>query len=433
MNRSTGDRVVIIGGGASGALSSVALAEAGYKVVALEKKAIGNGSSSRSAACIRAQFGVQETAIGMAYSEFFFSNFHEFMHTPSDQQCWMMKQNGYLFLYESPEFYNDPLKSKEAFHAWEEAQLHVEMQKNIGLPVEILKPAEVNARWPHLDEDRLIGATWCPTDGFLNHDQIYSLGFRRAKELGAQIYQNTEVIGARVLGGRIHAIKTALGEIECDWVVNAAGVWAPGVSQLLGGMDLRISPLKRYLWFLETHRPQVVSPLKWEELPMTIYGMADGRGAYSRPESEKSLMLGWAHKTSPYNDDLDSGQDIIEPEFRDIVIGERAVSLMEQIYDFSPILADCGWPKRITSGFYEVTPDSVPMIGKDDFIDNLIHSAGFSGHGLMHSPITSHIIKAIINGADKSVSLPSPFHEYSLSLEKFSPSRTIHEKEGMVI
>ena len=61
-------RVVIVGGGVSGALCSVALAEAGYDVIVLEQKAIGNGSSSRSAACIRLQFSGKETSLGMAYS-----------------------------------------------------------------------------------------------------------------------------------------------------------------------------------------------------------------------------------------------------------------------------------------------------------------------------------------------------------------------------
>jgi sarcosine oxidase subunit beta len=45
--------VVIIGGGSTGALSAVRLAEQGFQVTVLEKAQIGNGSSSRSAAGIR--------------------------------------------------------------------------------------------------------------------------------------------------------------------------------------------------------------------------------------------------------------------------------------------------------------------------------------------------------------------------------------------
>ncbi|MFH1866828.1 MAG: FAD-binding oxidoreductase [Patescibacteria group bacterium] len=434
----SGDRVVVIGGGATGALCSVVLAEAGFQVIALEKKAIGNGSSSRSAACIRAQFGVRETALGMAYSEYFFDHFHEYMHTPPDQQCWMIRHNGYLFLYEDPALYEaGSAKRKEVEAAWAQAQAHATMHREVDLPVEVLTPAEVYARWPHLDSSRLIGATWCPSDGFLNHDQIYQLGFRRAQELGAVLKQNTEVISARVATDRIVALNTTHGEVECDWVVNAAGAWSPRVSRSLGGMDLRISPLKRYLWFLSTRNPEVVAPNKWLDLPMTIYGMGGGRGVYSRPETKEQLLLGWAHETPPEPNFVDADQDFVEPTFADIPMGNHAVELMSQVADFSPVLAECGAVTSITCGYYETTPDHNPMIGFDDGMVNLVHAAGFSGHGLMHAPITALLVREIMQGAgaEATVSLPAPFERYSMSLQTFAPDRPIDlgKKEGMVI
>ncbi len=59
------EHVVLIGGGSTNALTAVRLAERGFRVTVLEKAKIGNGSSSRSAAGIRAQFSVEETVIGM--------------------------------------------------------------------------------------------------------------------------------------------------------------------------------------------------------------------------------------------------------------------------------------------------------------------------------------------------------------------------------
>ena len=165
---------------------------------------------------------------------------------------------------------------------------------------------------------------------------------------------------------------------------------------------------------------------------MTIYGLAAGRGAYSRPENSHTLMLGYAHETPPYEGDLQSGQDIIEPDFR-CLTGERAISLISQINDFSPTLAECGWPTKITSGFYATTPDGVPFIGRDSNVLNLVHAAGFSGHGLMHAPVTALLVKEIIGRAEKSVYLPYPYNKYFLSLDTFSPDREITEKEKMVI
>src|SRR5713226_3414413 len=100
---SSSEHVIIIGGGATSALIAVRLAERGFRVTVLEKAQLGNGSSSRSAAGIRAQFSTEETVVGMQYSEWWYSHFHDLLHSPTDtRQQPVMRQNGYLFLYEAP-------------------------------------------------------------------------------------------------------------------------------------------------------------------------------------------------------------------------------------------------------------------------------------------------------------------------------------------
>ncbi len=443
----SGDRVVVIGGGATGAIVSVFLAEAGFKVTCLEKTNVGNGSSSRSAACIRAQFSVPETALGMAYSEHFFVNFHERMETPAEERCWMIRQNGYLWLYEHPDHYEVGSDSYRAAGAiWQTAQEKAAMHLSIGLPVEVLKPDEVHHRWPHLDKDRLIGGTFCRADGFLNHDQIYMLGFRRAKELGVELLQNMEVTGAVSKSGRLTSIQTSKDELPCDWVVNATNAWAPRVSRTLGGMELRISPIKRYLWHYLTKNPGVVAPNNWHELPMTIYGMGNGRGVYSRPEAreirsgdtEAELIIGWAHKADPEPDFCDEDQIRVDMPYSS---GDYADEIRYQLADFSYELADKGIIRSgaslIGGGYYAVTPDESPMIGYDDRLVNLVHAAGFSGHGLMHVPITALIVRELlVNGSWKQrVCLPAPYDQHTMSLAVFAPDRTIDLscKEHMVI
>ena len=80
---SSAEHVVIIGGGATSALIAVRLAERGFRVTVLEKAQVGNGSSSRSAAGIRAQFSTEETVVGMQYSEWWYSHFHDLLHSPA--------------------------------------------------------------------------------------------------------------------------------------------------------------------------------------------------------------------------------------------------------------------------------------------------------------------------------------------------------------
>ncbi|HEX9057560.1 MAG TPA: FAD-binding oxidoreductase, partial [Ktedonobacterales bacterium] len=357
-----GDHVVIIGGGSTGALAAVRLAERGFRVTALEKAAIGNGSSSRSSACIRAQFGVEETVVGMRYSEWWYARFHETLRTPVERAQPVMQRNGYLFLYEDPERVvssQEPDAREEAASAWQLARGNAEMQRRVGLPVELLAPEEVQRRWPHIDGERLVGATWCADDGFLAPHMIYGEGFRRARELGVDVRQGVEVLGATIHGGKIASLSTTTGPIEADWIVNATNAWAPRVSQRLGGMRLPIAPTKRYIYFLRPSHA-IMSAEAWRQMPMTIYGVGPGRGAHSRPDGPQ-LLMAWAHPAEAEPDFSDADQDRIEPYFNHAHgIENHAYAVLQQVATFAPTLAECGGIASTASGYYAMTPDGSP-------------------------------------------------------------------------
>lgn len=424
---SSAGHVAIIGGGATSALIAVRLAERGFRVTVLEKAQLGNGSSSRSAAGIRAQFSTEETVVGMQYSEWWYSHFHDLLHSPADiRQQPVMRQNGYLFLYEAPDAIPawQPRRQHEVAQIWQHAQTAADMQQRLGLPVEVLTPQVVQERWPYLIPDRLIGATWCPTDGFLLPHMIYNEGFRRAKELGVQVQQHTEVLGAILRGDRINALVTNKGTVEADWFINATNAWAARLSPRIGGMALSVAPHKRYLYFLKRSQP-VMDETAWQQLPMTIYGVGSHRGAHSRPEHDL-LLLAWAHETEPETCFSDADQDRIDPSFRhDNGIDNYGYAILAQVEEFSPLLANAGGLIATTCGFYGTTPDAIPLIGRDMHQQNLVHAVGFSGHGLMHAPNTALLVEAIVAGdIDQGhVHMPAPFDFATIDLNTFDPGR----------
>jgi glycine/D-amino acid oxidase-like deaminating enzyme len=433
------ERVAIIGGGVTAALAAVRLAERGFSVVALEKARIGNGSSSRSNACIRAQFGVEETVVGMMYSEWWYTQFHDALKTPPEQAQPVIEQNGYLFLYEDPDQAGPSWRRDVrdgARTAWAQAQDRVAMQRRVGLPVETLAPVEVSVRWAFIEPERLVGATWCPTDGFLHPHIIYGEGFRRARELGVDLRQGVEVIGARLRSGRIVSLETTDGEVKADWFVNATNAWAPRVSRRLGGMSLPIAPTKRYLYHLKVSRP-IMAEEEFRRLPMTIYGMGPGRGAHSRPDGPQ-LIVAWAHATAPEPDFSDEEQDRIEQGYsHEHGLENYGYAILAEMESFAPELANCGGLAATSCGYYGVTPDANPLIGFDAQQENLLHAAGFSGHGLMHAPITAALIEALLAGDahDGLVSLPAPFEQHSIALAAFDPKRDFSagHAESMVL
>jgi sarcosine oxidase subunit beta len=422
-----GERVAIIGGGVTGALISTRLAERGFEVVVLEKAHIGNGSSSRSMAGIRAQWSVEETVRGMRYSEWWYTHFHDLLHTPPEQRQPVIRANGYLFLYE------DPAQAPEAHHTavaatWDMALRNAMMQRETGVRVEVLTPEEVAARWPWIAANRLIGATWGPDDGFLHPHIIYQEGFRRARELGVDVRVGTEVVKAETRGGRIIALRLARAgqeeRLDVDWVVNATNAWAARVSRALGGMELSIQPLKRYLYHIQVE-PPVMSDEQWECLPMVIFGMGPGRGAHARPDGPL-LLLGGAHARESEPDFNDADQDAIRDGFNHAIgVDNAAWDLLSQVADFAPTLAENAGPRATTCGFYGVTPDSTPLIGPDTQLANLIHAAGFSGHGVMHAPVTALLVEALLTGATRDSHVILPEDMGAISLATFDPARDL--------
>lgn len=418
---SSGDRVAIIGGGVTGALCAVRLAERGFRVTVLEKAHVGNGSSSRSAAGIRAQWSVAETIRGLRYAEWWYGQFHEALRTPLERRQPVIRSNGYLFLYEHPER-AEPERRAEVAAAWELGQTNVARQREAGARVETLTPAEVARRWPWLDADRLIGAAWGPDDGFLHPHVIYGEGFRRARELGVEVWTETEALGAQAHGGRIATLLTTRGPLEVDWVVNATNAWAPRVSERLGGMALPIAPMKRYLYHFEPTRP-IMSAEEWERMPMVIFGMGPGRGAHARPDGPL-LLMGGASAPTPEPDFDDTDQDTIGDGFNHAVgIENAAYDLLAQLDDFSSALANCGGVKATTCGYYAMSPDGSPLIGRDTQLVNLTHAVGFSGHGVMHAPVTALLVEALLAGdaRDGAVALPQGIG--AIHLAAYDPAR----------
>ncbi|HYW87433.1 MAG TPA: FAD-binding oxidoreductase [Chloroflexota bacterium] len=419
--RTAAERVAIIGGGVTGALTAARLSARGFDVVLLEKAAIGNGSSSRSMAGIRAQFGVEETVIGMLFSEWWYVHFHDLLGTPQELRQPVIKQNGYLFLYDDPSADD---AAPGAMAHWVRARANVVMQRELGLNVELVTADDLKRRWPHLATDRLVGATWCPTDGFLYPPVIYGEGIRRARDLGARVLQWTAVVGAQVRGGRIVRIETSRGSLEVDWVINCTNAWAPRVSALLGGMPLPVEPVKRFLYHLDPgQRARVAGAL--QNLPMTIYGMGRPLGAHTRPEGEHLILAGTSETSpEPWFDDLD--QDVVPAPFdHRHGIDNFGFRLLGEVALYAPGLVESGGLLATTCGYYGMTPDALPLIGVDSYLPNLLHAAAFSGHGVMHAPVSALLVEALVTGKgeDGRVRLPPPFETHGLDLAAFDPAR----------
>jgi len=405
---------VIIGAGITGALTAHELLAAGAEVTILEAREKGSGSSSRSAACIRQQWSTPATVQAMRYAVRSFDRFLDEFHCGADVIPPVV-HNGYLFLHREPD-------------AWAAAKERVAMQQGAGLAdVVALEPGALAERFPRVDASTLQGGTFCPSDGFLRPDVVYMEGFRRVLERGGRLEQNWRVTGGEHdATGRLVAVLGEDGR-RCvgDVFINATNAWGARTSRLLGGTDLPIAPLKRYLYFVHRAAVDAAEMLQW---PMMITPSR----AYCRPENGDQLLAGWAHVAMPEPDFDWSDQDLIEPTFfHKTGLENYGYQLWMELAESVPSIGEFAGIQATTAGFYAVTPDHNPILGFDPRVGGLIHAAGFSGHGAMLGPFTARVVAAMAMAGRtlESVSI----EDEEIDVRAMLVGREFDHAEGMVI
>ena len=106
----------------------------------------------------------------------------------------------------------------------EEIRRQAAWARTFGLPMEVISPQEAQELFPPMSTEGVHAAAFLPDDGYLDPSQLTFALADGARRLGAAIEQRTRVTGIDVCNGRVAAVKTDRGRIECEHVVNAAGM-----------------------------------------------------------------------------------------------------------------------------------------------------------------------------------------------------------------
>jgi sarcosine oxidase subunit beta len=345
--------VVIIGGGVIGVSIAYQLAskKAG-RIILLEKGQLGEGSTSRCVGGIRAQFS---TEINIRFSLESLKTFERFKEEFGVNP--EFKRIGYLFL----------ASTEMQIKVFKE---NLKLQRQLGIPVELLDSDEIKRRWPYLRMDDILGGTFCSWDGYAGPSEVLSGFVSGAKREGVKIYEGTEATEILKEKGKVNGVKTKEGEISTPIVVNAGGPFASLIGEM-AGIKVPVKPLRRQVF--------VTGPfyLSEQPIPLTI---DFHRGWYFRQEVDGLLLSG----------PLDQ-----EPSFNTNIDYEAMAEASENAIYRVPMLEKAriarGW-----AGLYEISPDNHAILGKVPEVEGLILANGFSGHGFQHSPAVGKVIAELI-------------------------------------
>lgn len=383
-----GVQTIVIGGGIIGMSSAYYLARRGVDVTVLEKSKIGTGNTGRANGGIRAQFSSPVSAKLSKESISVWERFEEDFDTDIGY-----RRVGYLFLARSE-------GTAEQFRE------NVQKQNEVGVPSEFITPDEAAEYCPGLYEEKFVGATYSPEDGFADPNLGLQGFVQRAQDEGVELKTNTEVTDVISENGKVIGVETGSGRISANFVVNAAGAWAREVGQM-AGMELPVSPRRRKLMVVNPEKP----------VPETAPFVVDSdEGVHFRPEREGSAVAG-GHFS---NDDPDRNPD----DFQKTTSINWAAEVIEKASNLASYFGMDTEVKRGWAGLYAVTPDHHPIIEESE--PGFVNAVGFSGHGFMQAPATGKLVSEIIVDGE-----PSLIDISELSADRFKNG--VYLEEGTVI
>ncbi len=349
-------RVVIVGGGALGCSLLYHLAKLGWTdTVLLEKSELTAGSTWHAAGlCTQFNSSLNVTQLLM-YGVELFKRLEE-----ETGQAVDFHEVGSVRL----------ATTRERLDQYRDAQ---GLARIVGLPFEIIGPAEISRLCPLLALDDVLGAAWTPTDGYVDSSSITQAMAKRARDLGATIERQTPVRALQPLPSGEWDVVTEAGTIRAGIVVNAAGIWGREVGEL-AGVELPIVPME-HQYLITDAIPELLA--EHHEMPV----VRDAEASFYVREEAAGLIVGpyerdpkpWAAQGIP----REFGQQLLPPDF------DQIAGVLGLAQHRIPALATAGM-KQLLNGPTSYTPDGNALMGWVPGLRNFFVLSGFS-YGIVQS------------------------------------------------
>lgn len=353
---------IIIGGGCIGLCTAYYLIELGYEdFLVLEQGYVGSGSSGRCGSGIRAQFADQTNIKMMKEGVRLWKKL-------SKELNFDFIQKGYLYL-----IYN-----REELKQFEKMK---ELQNSHGVNTKIISPEEINRINRYLDTTQVLAGCFNPDDGKADPFEVLFRLMNFVNSSGVKILQHTQVTDIGILPDGTKMVQTNRGSIPANKLLNAAGGWAPKIGEMIG-LDIPIEPYR--------HQAIITEPLKERTLDPMIVSLTH-HDAYFTQTKDGGIIggVGIPENEPPTYDTTETF------DFKERV--SQAFTQIMPPLRFLRILRSWG-------GYYGITPDGNPMLGKYGLEENYI-AAGFSGHGFMMAPIVGKSMAEIIVSGNPKITL----------------------------
>jgi len=271
---------------------------------------------------------------------------------------------------------------------WEALRYEHARHEVLGIEGHLVGPKEIESLCPIMDTKEVLGGVYVPNEGHLDpYGSTHALA-KSARIAGAEIYLKTMVEDLVHKSDGTWTVVTDKGNIQCEHVVNAAGLWAREVGRM-AGVHVPIVPMEHH--YIVTGDIDEIAEFD-RELPLILD--LDGE-IYLRQERD-GVILGvyeknstpWSVHRTPwdYNETA-----LLEPRLDDL-----ESELLNGFKRF-PSVAEAGI-RRIVNGPFTFTPDGNPLIGPVRGVRNYWSCCGVMAGFSQGSGVALALSQWIIDG-----------------------------------
>lgn len=367
--------VAIIGGGIVGCSTAFYISKSGIDCMLIEKKDIASGTSSRCDGNVSIVDKDPGFDSQMSWkSQKLLADLRNELDLPFEYRAL-----GSILVCDNEE-------EAAAAEEW------VKTQSESGLKFNFLTNKDIQKESSAFAKD-IPGGLECETDSLINPYLFCYALIHKAKQYGLKLKTNSEVLS--ITKDKEFIIETSTGTIIAKKVINAAGIWAPFIGEMLG-LSIPIIPRKGHIMVGTRSNPVMLRNVMEFGYLMNKFGRARvadedtekyGVALVLEPTDSQNFLLGSSREFVGYNDEVD--MKVVR------TMAKRALRFFPEMNDFNMI--------RTYTGFRPFTEDHLPIVSKVEEIPGFYIAAGHEGDGISMATATGKIIQEMLEEKEKTI------------------------------
>jgi sarcosine oxidase subunit beta len=386
---------IIIGAGIIGCSTALALSQAGYKTLNIERNAApGLGSTSASTGAIRVHYSTFD-GTALAYESYHhWLEWRDFLGAPASEDLAAFHHTGCLVpacsanAFLAPQLkYCDQLGI--AYQPWSSVQIEAALgAPNLASFFPVRSPEDPDFGEP--SDGRIEQAIFFETAGYVSDPQLACLNMAAAAQrAGGRFLFNAEVAAIRQEGGRVAGVGLTGGQqIDAPLVINVSGPHSSKINALAGvaaEMVIKTRALKQ-------EKTVIPAPATMAgQRPGLIWSDSDV-GVYFRSHGAEDILIGsqdFSVDPMVWVDDPDAWDENFSQQWQ------------TQAWRLAQRLPALGIPSRMRGvvALYDVADDWIPIYDRSS-LPGYYMACGTSGNQFKNAPMAGRLMAGLVQACE---------------------------------